>query len=446
MSLFPYGKAALVMFLLALFSGGWVVTHQPPPTKADIVYWTFAKDHYDAYERVIPAFEKAHHCKVDLQILNNQAYVARLQASFLAGIDVPDGADLEIGTAGTMFRGPAKDVPFIDLKPRLIQSGLYDRYVQARFAPYTKQGCIYGLPQDVHPVQLAYRRDLFEKLGIDPDKIKTWDDFIAIGKKITIPQKQYMIELSDTSVGTGGLETILIQRGGGYFDPAGSCIFDNQIGVDAMKFYVPLIAGPDKIGATTGDFFGQSWVQSVEEGYFLCMICPDWRTHIIQQNIAAVKGKMAVMPLPAVYAGGIRTSTWGGTMMGITKDCKKPDLMWQFVQYLATDPSRFVANFDNTNILPPVKDAWKLPGFNEPNPFFSNQPLGALYANLAPQVPPQYTSAVIDTAKNKLGEALIDCAAYYNDHGADAGWDSFVRAKLKEKADDVRALQARNPY
>ena len=98
------------------------------------------------------------------------------------------------------------------------------------------------------------------------------------------------------------------------------------------------------------------------------------------------------------------------------------------------------------NILPPLKDAWNQPAFNKPNQFWSGQPLGALYAKLAPQVPAQYTAPEIDTAKAKLSEALVACVGYYNQHGDDAGFDPFVRATLKRCADRVRAIKARNPY
>lgn len=445
MNLFPYGKAALSMFALAVVSAGWIATHPPPEKKATLTYWTFSKDHYDAYEKAIPEFEKEHPgVTIDLQIVNNNALAARLQAAFLSDLDVPDMTELEIGTAGTMFRGPVKDIGFVDLKPRLIQSGLYERYVQARFAPYTSRGGIYGLPQDVHPVQICYRKDIFAKYGIDPSKLQTWDDFIAAGRKITIPEKQYMLELSDGDVNSGGLETIMLQRGGSYYDPQGRCTLDSDIMAKSMEFYVPLVAGPNKIAGTTGDFYGATWSKSLEDGYIVSILCPDWRSKFVA-NDPKLFGKMEVMPLPAVAPGGIHTSTWGGTMLGITKQCKHPDLAWDFAQFLYTDPTRLGENYQNTYILPPLKDAWKNAAFNQPFPFFCGQKIGALYAKLAPHVPPQYTAPTIDTAKSKLGEALIDCVAYYKQHG-DNGFDAFVRAKLKEKADDVRAIQARNPY
>ena len=446
MNLFPYGKAALSMFGLAVVSAGWIFLHPAPEKKATLTYWTFSKDHYDAYQKLIPDFEAQHPgVHVDLEIVNNNALAARLQAAFLSDLDVPDMTELEIGTAGTMFRGPVKDIGFIDLKPRLMQSGLYERYVQSRFSPYTSRGGIYGLPQDVHPVQLVYNKEIFAKYGIDPDKIQTWDDFIAAGKKVTIPGKQYMIELSDSTTGSGGLETIMLQRGGSYFSPAGDCIIDSDIMVKSMEFYVPLVAGPNKIGGTTGDFYGATWSKSVEDGYIASMICPDWRTLFVQRGPTKMAGKMGIMPLPAAVPGGIRTSTWGGTMLGITKRCKDPDIAWQFAQFLYTDKARLAKNFQVTNILPPLKEAWSNPAFSAPNPYYGGAPLGAIYAKYAPSVPAQYTAPTIDTAKAKLGEALIDCVKQYNDNG-DTGFDEFVRAKLKEKADDVRAFQKRNPY
>ena len=38
---------------------------------------------------------------------------------------------------------------------------------------------------------------------------------------------------------------------------------DSDAIVKSMEFYVPLVAGPNKIGGTTGDFFGATWSKSV---------------------------------------------------------------------------------------------------------------------------------------------------------------------------------------
>src|SRR5205085_9502637 len=143
---------------------------------------------------------------------------ARLQAAMVADVDVPDMCEIEITQAGTFFRGPLNEVGFLDLTDRIHRTGLWDQLVRARFAPYTKKGRIFGLPHDVHPVALAYNRVAFEKLGIDPEKIETWDDFIAVGRRVTRTtgaQPRYLIELSDSSCDQ--LEPLLFQLGVGFF-------------------------------------------------------------------------------------------------------------------------------------------------------------------------------------------------------------------------------------
>lgn len=439
---FPYGPAALSMFVLSVLSGVWLAFNPAKRPEATLVMWTFAKTHYDAYKQALPEFEKKHPgVKVDLQLVSWQAVTSRLQAAFLADLDVPDLVEVEISAAGSFFRGPLKDVGFVDLTDRIKQAGLYDRIVRARFAPYTSRERIFGLPHDVHPVMIAYRRDLFDQLGIDPNKIKTWDDFIEVGRKITIHGKRYMLELPDSEASR--FEPLLYQRGGGLFDAQGNCTMDNEIAVQTMLFYVPLVAGPNRIASDLGG--GQIFTKAVEDGYFLCMIAPDWRSKTIEVDVPKMRGKMALMPLPAVYPGGRRTSTWGGTMIGITKHCKKPDLAWELALHLYLNKEDLAQRFRDTNILPPVKDAWDHPAYNEPRSYWSNQPLGKMYAELAPDVPFQYTSPLVTTAKAKMSEALVACVQYYKTHG-DKGFEEFVRKRLKQSADEVRRLIRRNPF
>lgn len=439
---FPFGKAAFSMLALALLSGFWLAAHPSPPKRATLSFWTFANTHYDAYKQAIPSFEAANPgVKVDLQLVAGSAVTTRLQAAFWADLDVPDLVEAEISAAGSFFRGPLKDVGFVDLTDRIHRSGLWEGMVQARFAPYMSRGRIFGLPHDVHPVLIAYRRDIFEKEGIDVNQIRTWDDFARIGRRLTIPNKRYMIEFSDSNADQ--VQPCLFQRGGGYFNAQGDCIMDNAAAVETVRWYVPLVAGPHKIGNSLGG--GQILTRAVEDGYLLCLLAPDWRSKGFEKDIPRMKGKMALMPLPAVTPGGIRTSTWGGTMLGITRRCKNPDLAWKLAMHLYLDKAELAERFRDTNIIPALRAAWRQPAFHEPRPYWSNQPLGDLYSQLAPQVPPQYTSPLIQTAKAKLNEAVVACVQYYNARG-EAGFDEYVRARLHQSAEEVRAMIRRNPY
>ena len=439
---FPYGASAAVMAGLAVASGAYLAARRAHKPRYDLRLWTFAKPHGDAYLKMLPDFLRKNPGKsVDIQIVAGEAVTSRLQAAFWSNLDVPDLAEVEISWAGSFFRGRLESIGFRDLTERIHQTGLWERIVQARFAPYTTRGRIFGIPHDVHPVMLAYRRDLVEKLGIDVERLRTWDEFVEVGRRVTVPGKRFMMELPPE--GLSALEVMLFQRGGGYFDAQGNCTLDNEIAIETMRYYAPLVAGKHRIGNDLGG--GQIFTRALEDGYYLFMVAPDWRTKSIEQDVPKVAGRMALMPLPAFYPGGRRTSTWGGTMIGITKRCADPDLAWELVMHLYLNKEALAEQFRGTNILPPARDLWDHPAYDEPRPFWSNQPLGRLYANLAPETPPQYTSPYIGLAKAKLSEALIACVRYYDRYGV-RGFDGFVRQQMARAAAEVRRQMRRNPY
>ena len=438
----PFGKAPTLILVITLLAGVYLVLNPVEKSQATLRFWTSASTHARPYQEAAPSFEaKYPGTKLDIQLVHGNAISSRLRAAFWADLDVPDLVEVEITLAGSFFRGPADDIGFIDLVPILKKSGYYDRIVKTRYAPYTSRGKIYGLPHDVHPVMLAYRRDLFEELGIDVDAIETWDDFVRIGREVTIPGERYLMELSDN--GVAAYEMFLFQRDGGYFDAEGQLVMDSDVALETLLFYIPLVAGPDRIGSDLGS--GRLLTQAVEQGYFLSFVCPDWRSKVAENDIPRMAGKMALMPLPAVVKGGRRTSTWGGTMLGITKSCPDPELAWKVAEHMYFNKEELGERFRATNILPPLKDAWEHPAFDEERPYWSGQKLGRAYADLADDVPPQYASPLIETAKSKMSGVVSACAAYYREHGDD-GFEAFARARLSAAAEEVRRYIRRNTY
>lgn len=438
----PFGKAPTLILIITLLAGVYLLFNPVEKSSATMRLWTFASNHSVPYQKAIPSFEEKNPgTKLDVQLVHGDAVNSRLRAAFWADLDVPDLVEVEISRAGSFFRGPPDDVGFIDLVPILKRTGYYDRIVKTRYAPYTSRGKIYGLPHDVHPVVLAYRRDIFAELGIDVDAIETWDDFVRIGREVTIPGERYLMELSDN--GVAAYEMFLFQRDGGYFDAEGQLIMDDELALETLLFYIPLVAGPGRIGSDLGS--GRVFTQAVEQGYFLSYICPDWRSKVTETDIPRMAGKMALMPLPAVEKGGRRTSTWGGTMLGITKACPDPELAWKVAEHLYFNKEELAERFRETNILPPLKDAWEHPAFDEERPYWSGQKLGRVYADLADDVPPQYASPLIETAKTKMAGVISACAVYYREHGED-GFEAFARQRLSAAAEEVRRYIRRNPY
>ena len=441
--IFPFGASPFLILVLTVVAGVILAFHPVGGRAADLCFWTFARQHYDAYVNARPSFEARHApMKLDIQVVHGDAVTNRLRAAFWADLDVPDVVEIEITRAGSFFRGGPEHIGFVDLRPYLERSGLIGRIVKTRLDPYTYRGRIYGLPHDVHPVMLGYRRDLFARLGIDASKLTTWEKFVEAGRRVTVRGERYMLNLSKTQ--SYSLEVFLFQRGGGYFNADGELIMDNAVATETLKWYVPLVEGDERIAADPG-MFGQNFSKAVIDGYTLSFICPDWKSRSVERDMASLSGKMALMPMPAFEAGGRRTSTWGGTMLGITRKCDKKDLAWELAVHLYCNADDLARRFKDTYILPPVKDAWSHPGFHEPSAFWSGQRIGSMYIDLAEQVPAQYGSPHLELAKSKLGEVVAACVGYYERRGPE-GFAAFAERRLKQAADEVRTQMKRNPF
>jgi arabinosaccharide transport system substrate-binding protein len=442
---YPFGRAPFWLLVIAVVAVVVRVgTARKSEQRPDLVLACFTESHVEAYRKVIPEFERTHNVKVQLQFTTWASMQARLQNALLAGTDTPDLAELFEGALGFFTRGPVEDFGVMDLTDRLNADGLTDRLVQSRFSLWQARGRIYALPHDVHPVMLAYRKDLLDSLGVDPSQLDTWDKFVQVGRRLTKDLNgdgvvdRYMIDFRYD--GNWGLSTLMLQRGGQFFTPDGDVAFATEDNAELIRWYILQTRGPQKIGYEAG--WGQALAKAMIDGLVLFVITPDWRTHIFQDEIPSLSGKMALMPLPAWTPGGRRTSVWGGTGLVMAKRTKQPELAWELAKFLYFRREGLGERFQGTNILPALKDAWTLPEIGQPNPYWGNEPIGKTYAALAPETPPLYSSPIDHIGRLKLDQAYNRSAAYYQTHG-EAGLMEFIRAELAISAAQVRTLSAR---
>ncbi len=239
------------IFVLAILSGSWLLLHPARPPQSTLRMWTFAKNHYDTYVEAAKSFEAAHPgVKVDVQIVSGQAVTSRLQAAFWADLDVPDLVEVEISSAGSFFRGPLQGgrLPGFD-RPHPGGRAV-DGMVRARFAPYQPPGVFSGSrttstwsrsPTAATSSKGRHRRRRDPDLG-RPDPRRPEADH----PQPALPARGSPTRAPRTS------RCALFQRGGGYFDPQGKCILDNDVAVETMRWYVPLVAGEGKIGNSLG--------------------------------------------------------------------------------------------------------------------------------------------------------------------------------------------------
>jgi arabinosaccharide transport system substrate-binding protein len=444
----PLGLAPLLIAGVGLIAGLYLLIHPVHRRQADLAMWVFGAVHADAYKTAAESFSARTGHTVDVQLINYNAVNQKLRSALWAAVNIPDLVEIEKSAAGGFFRGPLDKVGFLDLKPYLERDGIIGRIPANALATYTDRGAIFGLPHDIHPVMLAYRADIVDpylaRRGLRMEDLLTWDDYFRQLHGLLVPQERYLLQIEHGDA--WAFQIFLMQRGGGVFGPHGQLRMDDEIAVQTMVWMIPLVAASgDKQAAASLGNWEPSFYRGLVEGYYIAVLCPDWRSSQLQTFARELQGKMRLAPLPAPVPGGLRTSQMGGTMLGIARSAKDPEQAWQFAKRIyygsAEQHGRL---FRITNIITPDRQAWSDPAYHEARPYWGDQVLGEQFIALADEVPPFYSSGFLPAAAAKLNEAIVSCYGRYRSHGAE-GFEAYVRQRLKSAADYVRGQMAREP-
>jgi arabinosaccharide transport system substrate-binding protein len=409
---FPPGRVPLLLIVFALASGLAVAVRMAVPIPPVVSIWTFT--HLAAEEFADRLTD--HPDRDRIKVLNlGRAMSDRLSLGVMTRTELPDLVEIEQSELGRYLRGPVDQIPFVDLTERIQREGWDTKCVAARFARYSVQGHIFGIPHDVHPVVLVYRPDVLADLGYSPEDLTTWSDWVEAANAFYRPgapgtrEWRYGLALSD--VESFEFLALLWQRGGDIFDASGDVILDNDLAADTLEFYVSLFrshppaAGP-RLSNWNEDF------AALARGQFVALMGPDWYLATMRMDAGSLlEGKIRCMPLPAWKPGGRRTSTIGGTMMAIPKACPDVDRAWELAKFLYFDRESLIRRFRNQTIVPPLRTIFEDPVFDEPAPFFQGQRVGRLLTQVAEEVPPVQGSPYIPEAYALLNAIFSDVMA-----------------------------------
>ncbi len=396
-----------VVVALAVVSSA-IVAVRPPSRDEGLTMWTFSKPHAEMYAPIIAERNAREDPDVILSQLALGVVEQRMMGAFFAGVPTADLIEVERGIAGRAFTGPLESVGFLDLTERIEEEGLRDRINPASFGPWTSRGRVFGIPHDVHPVMLGYRRDITDALGIDMSSIETWDDLATVlrpvmedrdgdGEPDRYPLAFWPSELDK-------VELLLLQGGGSLFDRDGAAVLDSEINARLLARMIAWCVGPDRIAIEAPDFSASGNALKLR-GLAVCYFFPDWMCDIWNKELASLAGDMRLMPLPAWDPGGIRTSVWGGTMLAIPRTCTDPDAAWAFAKYLYLSDELARALYREADIITPIVEHWDDPVFDLPDPYFDNQPKGRMYIELAPDIPVRVSSPYSRRAIEALSDA-----------------------------------------
>ena len=343
--------------------------------------WGFAQNRTDWMENVIEELWQADNpnTTINIEVTPYADLWPKLQAAFVAGSAIPDIVDLEISAGGQYFRVEG-DEPFLPLND-LIGDELDNLTLPSATTPWTVRGNIYGIGNEVNPVLLYYRHDIFDELGLDPEAPETWQEFVdTLGGPVT--EAGYALG-SFTPEGWEDFYIQYYQAGGQFFDEEGNVtMLDDDLAVEILTWQKNLVDSGVFMERPSGD----AAYAAMNEDAFLTIWGAPWYQGFMKLNMPDLEGQWKMRYMPVWSEGGYLTVPRGGTGMGITLASPNAEAAWEFIRVgnLTVDGSMLA--FRDLNLFPSYMPAWDREELLRTDDYFSGQQPGEYIATAAEEM------------------------------------------------------------
>lgn len=285
-----------------------------------------------------------------------------------------------------------------------------DDYLPVKMGEVTVNDKVVGFPWDAVPVALFYRTDYFEQAGVNPEDIKTWDDFIEAGKKVTAtcktPSGEPVKMLPIAPNGSNFWKLLLTEKGAGYFDAEGNTAVNSPEALECMEMAKKIYDADIALNYTDwAEYEGVVVNQSVAT-------IPEavWMIGTIKDKGPDQSGKWGVMSLPVFPGDEPSGSTNGGSDIVIPAASANVDIAKEFVQFAMTDVDLQADGFVNYGLFPSYIPAYDAEVFTEPDEFFGGQKIYETFIELGKKVPAVNYTENYNEAMKAAGSA---CAKVY---------------------------------
>ncbi|MGW5324857.1 ABC transporter substrate-binding protein [Streptomyces sp. NPDC004014] len=325
-----------------------------------------APNEVKAVKSLVAGFEKAHP-NIHVNVVGNMTDDKINQALRTGGDRAPDViSSFTTNNVGKFCSSGA----LIDLNPFFEKSGIDPQTTFPKpmneYTQFDGDRCTVPLLGDAYG--LYYNKTAFAKAGIAAPP-KTWSEFEADAKKLTVPRggtykqlgfmpnyhgwesttEHYFGQFSPTYFGKDGKSALAT-------DPA----FEK--GFTLQKRLVDELGGFQKLErfrATLGDEWGPR--HPFHTGQVAMQLDGEWRLGMAEQAKPGFDIGVAPLPVPDDQAGQYGKGYITGTIAGIAATSHKQNAAWELVKYMTTDTDAVVGFANGIHNVPSTLAALKSP-------------------------------------------------------------------------------------
>jgi multiple sugar transport system substrate-binding protein len=294
--------------------------------------WGGAGDDSEAarIEREVYAEFERRHPGVEIQrenIPGSQDYVRKLLLSFIAGAE-PDIIRLDASSAAVFIdNGALMDLtPFIEGENGIDLNDYFPNVTNIA----RRGDALYAIPIDFTPMVVYYNRRLFDEARVPyPEPGWTWDDFLSKAKALT-REGRYGTTFANWM--PGWLPWVWA-GGGDVLGPTGKAVgaADSEATVRAVTWLRDLVTvhkvapSLSQMAAEGAAPFANAQAAMETSGH--------WNLVTLASAPKVKLKEVGVAPIPVARKGMPPTTVIYESGWSIGKNCRNPELAWEFIRY-----------------------------------------------------------------------------------------------------------------
>jgi len=313
----------------------------------------------------IPLYKKLHpNVEIKLTSLAYADHHTAMTTALATGANLPDVMAVDMGFIGKFAESGGME----DLA-KAPYNALQYRDKVARFTyplAMSGQGVMVGMPVDIGPGALFYRKDLLDKAGVsEADLTKSWESYVESGKKLKAATGAWLLA-SAVDIKDIYIRSDLKDGEGVYFDKSGKPTIDNARFRKAFELAkAARDAGIDgKIGAWSNE-----WSEGFKRDKIASQMMGAWLAgHLNNWLAPESKGKWRSAQLPGGAFG-----SWGGSFYGVPKKAQNKAAAWDFIKFLTTTKEMQIEAFRGFDAFPSLIEAQNDAFIDQPIEYLGGQ-------------------------------------------------------------------------
>ncbi|WP_018143152.1 ABC transporter substrate-binding protein [Alloscardovia criceti] len=321
------GSVAMLGSLAACGSSSGSANSTSSDGKTTLTVWAWDS----TVARTVAGFEKENP-DITVNVVNagtSKDEYTGLSNAMQAGSGAPDIAQIEYyALPEYVIRGYVQDLSDLGAKD------YSDFYTPGTWSSVNISGGVYGLPMDSGPMAWFYNKEVFDKAGVDPTQVTTWDQFYEAAKKI----RETGSYITSDSGDAGFFDSMTWQNGAKPFTTSAdgksvSIKLTSDEKVQEFEDFWQKLIDEDLIDTKTAGWT-DDWNKGLNNGSIASLLIGAWMPYNLLSGAPDGDGKWRVTQMPTSDGSAVNSES-GGSSFAIIKsdDSAKVAAAYKYIEY-----------------------------------------------------------------------------------------------------------------